>query len=45
MFEMIDEEKSSPEKRKILLAKVVAFVVGVAATAGLIYFVASGYLK
>ncbi len=40
MFEMIDEGKSSPERRKIFLTKVVIFLVAVAMVAGVIYFLA-----
>ena len=45
MFEMINEEKPSPERRKLFLVKVVAFVVAVAVMASVIYFFATGYLK
>ena len=45
MFEMINEEKPSPERRKLFLIKVVAFVVTVVVLAGVIYFFATGYIR
>ncbi|HEV2351226.1 MAG TPA: hypothetical protein VG028_15415 [Terriglobia bacterium] len=40
MFEMIDEEKTSPERKKIFLTKAVIFLVAVVLVAGVIYFLA-----
>lgn len=40
MFEMIDEEKPSPERKKIFLTKVGFFLVAVVLVAGVIYFLA-----
>jgi hypothetical protein len=37
MFEMIDEQKPSPERRKMFLTKAVIFVVALAMVAGVIY--------
>ncbi len=39
MFQMINEEKS-PEDRKVLLYKIGAFIVAMAALGGVIYFFA-----
>ena len=41
MFEMINEEKPSPERRKLFLMKVGIFIVAMAAVAGVIYFIAT----
>jgi hypothetical protein len=40
MFEMINEEKPSPERRKIFLTKAAFFLVAVVLVAGVIYFLA-----
>jgi hypothetical protein len=40
MFQMVDEEKPSPDDRKMLLFKIAAFIVAVGAFAGVIYFFA-----
>ncbi len=40
MFEMLDEEKPSPERRKLFLTKVVIFFVATLAVAGVIYLIA-----
>lgn len=40
MFQMIDEEKPSAEDRKMLLIKIGAFIVALAALGGVIYFFA-----
>ena len=40
MFEMIDEQKPSAERRKVLLTKAVIFVVALAMVAGVIYLLA-----
>jgi hypothetical protein len=40
MFEMIDEEKTSPERKKIFLTKAAIFLFAVALVAGVIYFLA-----
>ncbi len=44
MFQMINEEKASPEDRKMLWVKVGVFVVGLAALGGVLYGVVL-YLK
>lgn len=41
MFEMINEEKPSPERRRLFLMKVGIFIVAMAAVAGVIYFLAT----
>jgi flagellar basal body-associated protein FliL len=41
MFEMINEEKPSPERRKLFLIKVVIFIVAMVIMAGVIYFLAT----
>jgi len=41
MFEMINEGKPSPERRKLFLMKVGVFIVAMAAVAGVIYFIAT----
>ena len=41
MFEMINEEKPSPERRKQFLMKVGIFIVAMALVAGVIYFLAT----
>ena len=38
MFQMISEEKSEPRDRKMLLMKIGAFVVALAALGGVVYF-------
>jgi hypothetical protein len=38
MFEMIEDEHDPLEKRKMLWVKICAFVVAVAAVAGVVYF-------
>jgi hypothetical protein len=40
MFEMIDEDKKSPERKKILLTKAVIFLVALVVVAGVIYLLA-----
>jgi len=40
MFEMIDEEKTGPEQRKLLLNKVAAYAVAFVVVAGVIGFFA-----
>jgi len=40
MFQMIDEGKSEPRDRKLLLVKASLFVVALAALGGIIYFFA-----
>lgn len=40
MFQMIDEARAEPTDRKMLLVKVCAFVVALAALGGVIYFFA-----
>jgi hypothetical protein len=40
MFEMINEEKPSAERRKILLTKAGIFLVAIVLVAGVIYFLA-----
>jgi len=40
MFEMVNEEKSEPKDRKLLLFKIGAFVVALSALAGVVYFMA-----
>ena len=40
MFQMIDDEKAGPEDRKVLLYKIGAFIVAMAALGGVIYFFA-----
>jgi len=40
MFQMIDEEKPSPEDRKVFLYKIAAFVVAMAVLGGVVYFFA-----
>ena len=40
MFQMIDEAKSEPKDRKMLLMKVGAFIVALGALGGVIYFFA-----
>ena len=40
MFEMIDEQKATPERRKMFLTKAAIFVVAVAMVAGVIYLLA-----
>jgi len=40
MFEMIDEEKPSGERKKIFLTKAAFFLVAVVVVAGVIYFLA-----
>jgi len=40
MFQMINEAGSEPRDRKMLLYKICAFVVGLAALGGVIYFFA-----
>ncbi len=45
MFEMINEEKSSPERKKIFLTKAVIFLVAIVVVAGVIYVLAVSGLK
>ena len=45
MFEMIDEEKPTPERRKIFLTKAVIFLVAVVLVAGVVYFLATSGWK
>lgn len=45
MFEMIDEEKPSPERKKIFLTKAAIFLVAVVLVAGVIYFLAFTGMK
>jgi len=40
MFQMIDDSKAEPGDRKMMLVKVCAFVVALAALGGVIYFFA-----
>ena len=40
MFQMINEGKAEPQDRKMLLVKICAFVVALAALSGVIYFFA-----
>ena len=40
MFQMIDEERDSAKDRKMLLLKVGAFIVALAALGGVVYFFA-----
>ncbi len=40
MFQMIDEEKAGPQDRKMLLVKIGAFIVALAALGGVVYFFA-----
>ena len=40
MFQMIDETKPDAQDRKMLLVKVCAFVVALAALGGVVYFFA-----
>ncbi len=40
MFEMIDDEKPSAERRKAFLTKAVLFVVAIGLVAGVIYLIA-----
>jgi hypothetical protein len=40
MFQMIDEEKAGPQDRKMLLYKIGAFIVALAALGGVVYFFA-----
>lgn len=45
MFEMINEEKPSPEARKLFVVKLAAFVLGIAAMGGIAYFIVMSYQK
>ena len=45
MFEMLDEEKAAPDRRKVWLTKAVVFVVAVLVVAGVIYFLAFPGMK
>jgi len=40
MFEMVNEDKAEPKDRKLLLMKIGAFVVALAALGGIVYFMA-----
>jgi hypothetical protein len=40
MFQMIEEESTGPQDRKLLLVKIGAFIVALAALGGVIYFFA-----
>ncbi len=40
MFQMVDEGKPSAEDRKMLLLKIGAFIVALAALGGIVYFFA-----
>jgi len=40
MFQMIDEERAEPQDRKMLLLKIGAFIVALAALGGVVYFFA-----
>ena len=37
MFEMISKERAEPQDRKLLLAKIGAFIVALAALGGVVY--------
>lgn len=45
MFEMIDEEKPSPERKKIFLTKAAIFLGALIFVAGVIYFLAFQGMK
>jgi hypothetical protein len=38
MFQMVNEEKLGPQDRKMLLIKIGAFIVALAALGGIVYF-------
>ena len=40
MFELVNEEKSEPKDRKMLLLKIGAFIVALGALGGVVYFMA-----
>ncbi len=40
MFEMVNEEKSEPKDRKLLLMKIGAVIVALSALGGVVYFMA-----
>ena len=40
MFEMVNKDKAEPKDRKLLLMKIGAFVVALAALGGIVYFMA-----
>jgi hypothetical protein len=41
MFQMIDERTAEPRDRKVLLKKICAFIVALAALGGVVYFFVS----
>jgi hypothetical protein len=40
MFEMVNEEKSEPKDRKLLMLKIGAVIVALSALGGVVYFMA-----